>query len=87
MINPASFNHPDDYAKAFTSAHPGYFPTYFSSLQASWLITRETEKAVQIDHEHWFPKSQVLIEDGRISGVKNNWYQKIKRGASRNFGF
>ncbi len=85
-MNPRSFNHPDDYAKAFVAAHPGYFPTYFSSLTGGWEITRETAKAVQVGHENWLPKSQVLIEDGRVSGVKNAWYNRLKRSATRMYG-
>jgi hypothetical protein len=86
-MNPSDFPHSDDYAKAFTAAHPGFFPTYFSSLQTGWEISKETEKAVLVSHEHWFPKSQVLIESGRVVGVKKGWYKKILRSATRQTGW
>ena len=85
-MNPQDFPHPDDYAKAFHAAHPGYFPTYFSSLMHGWEITKETEKAVLVSHEYWYPKSQVLIESGKVIGVKNGWYNKILRTAARYMG-
>lgn len=86
-INPADFNHPDDYARAFTQAHPGYFATYFSSLIVSWEITKETAKAVLVGDELWLPKSQVIIDSGRVIGVRNTFYSKIARSASRHIGF
>ena len=86
-INPADFDHPDDYAKAFASAYKGFFPTYFSNLSMGWEITKETEKAVLLCHEHWFPKSQILIQGGKVIGVKKAWYNRIMRSASRSYGF
>lgn len=86
-MNPQDFNHPDDYAKAFSAAHPGYFPTYFSSFSCGWQITKETEKAVLIDHENWLPKSQILVESGKVVGVKRAFYAKLKRTAARHTGF
>lgn len=86
-MNPTDFNHPDDYAKAFSAAHPGYFPTYFSSLVCAWEITKETEKAVLIDHQNWLPKSQILVQSGKVVGVKRAFYSKITRTAARHFGF
>ena len=85
-MKPSDFPHSDDYAKAFTAAHPGYFPTYFSSFICSWEISKETEKAVLVDNENWFPKSQVLIESGKVVGVKRAWYAKIQRTAARHMG-
>jgi hypothetical protein len=84
-MNPADFSHPDDYAKAFTAAHPGFFPTYFSSFQSAWVITRETEKAVLIDGENWLPKSVCLIEAGKVVGVKSAFYARLNRKAIRRF--
>lgn len=86
-MNPADFPHPDDYAKAFALAHPGYFPTYFSSLCCGWEIEHETEKAVKVGGDNWLPKSQVLIDGRRVVGVKSAFYNRIKRTASRRFGF
>jgi hypothetical protein len=86
-MKPSDFSHSDDYAKAFTAAHPGFFPTYFSSLQTGWEVTKETEKAVLVSHEHWFPKSQILVQDGQVIGVKKSWYKRILRSATRQPGF
>ena len=85
-MKPADFPHPDDYAKAFALAHPGYFPTYFSSFVCSWTITKETEKAVLCDGEHWMPKAVCLIESGKVIGVKSAFYARLKRTAARHFG-
>jgi len=85
-MKPSDFPHSDDYSKAFTAAHPGYFPTYFSSFICAWEISKETEKAVLVDNESWLPKSQVLIESGKVVGVKLAWYNKIKRSAARYMG-
>jgi hypothetical protein len=86
-MNPRSFNHPDDFAKAFAIAHPGFFPTYFSSLQIDWSIERETEKAVKTVSDLWVPKSQIIVEDGRVVGIKKSFYQKLIFSASRRAGF
>ena len=85
-MNPRDFNHPDDYAKAFSAAHPGYFPTYFSSFVCAWEITKETEKAVLVDHQNWLPKSQILTDSGKVVGVKRAFYAKLQRTAARYFG-
>jgi hypothetical protein len=82
-MDPRSFPHPDDYAKAFAAAHPGFYPTYFSSFQSAWIITRETEKAVLIDGENWLPKSVCLVEAGKVVGVKSAFYARLKRNAIR----
>jgi hypothetical protein len=85
-MKPTDYNHPDDYAKAFTAAHPGFFPTYFSSFVCAWEITKETEKAVLVDYQNWLPKSQILIESGRVIGVKRAFYAKLQRTAARYMG-
>ncbi len=85
-MKPTDYNHPDDYAKAFTAAHPGFFPTYFSSFVCAWEITKETEKAVLVDYQNWLPKSQILIESGRVVGVKRAFYTKLQRTAARYMG-
>lgn len=85
-MNPRDFNHPDDYAKAFSVAHPGYFPTYFSSFVCAWEITKETEKAVLIDHQNWLPKSQIIVQSGKVVGVKRSFYAKLSRTAAKLMG-
>ena len=91
QMNPRDFNHPDDYAKAFALAHPGYFPTYFSSFACGWAVIRETEKAVMThDSDYkgsWFPKSQVVVEDGKVVGIKKAWYQRMQYKATAQRGF
>jgi hypothetical protein len=82
-MKPSDFPHSDDYAKAFTAAHPGFYPTYFSSFQCGWIITRETEKAVLLDYVHWIPKSVCLIEAGKVIGVKSAFYARLNRNAIR----
>jgi len=86
-MNPADFPHSDDYAKAFNAVNPGYFPTYFSSFVCSWMITRETEKAVLVDEDNWLPKSVCLIESGKVVGVKHPFYVRLQRTAIRRRAF
>ena len=85
-MNPRDFKHDDDYAKAFKAINPEYFPTYFSSLICAWEITKETEKAVLVDNQNWLPKSQILVESGKVVGVKRVFYNKITRSAARYMG-
>jgi hypothetical protein len=69
--------------------YPGYFPTAVSSLICSWTVVRETEKAVMIEDSDykgaWFPKSQVIVEAGRIVAVKLAWYNRIRTTSQRGF--
>jgi len=69
----------------------GYFPTALSSLVCGWEVKRETEKAVMIEDSDgkgsWFPRSQVIVEAGRIVAVKQGWYNKITRTATKLGGF
>jgi hypothetical protein len=64
-----------------------YFPTALSSFQICFDITKETEKAVLCDHEHWFPKSQVMVENGRVIAIKKPFYNRMKKMARRAWGF
>jgi len=88
-MNPQDYASPDDYAKAFSASHPGYFPTYFSSFQCSWKILRETEKAVMThdsdDRGAWFPRSKVVISEGCIIGIERKWYSRIRTTSQRGF--
>jgi hypothetical protein len=65
----------------------GYHPTRICSMQICFDVTKETEKAVLCDHEHWFPKSQVIVENNRVIAVKMNWWKKMERSAQKRFGF
>ena len=88
-MNPSDFSHPDEYLKAFNAAHPGYVATYFSGIIGDWVVVRDTEKAVMTHDSDgkgaWFPKSQVVVEDGKIVGIKRAWYKRIR--TTRQFGF
>ena len=65
-----------------------YRPTRLMSFQIDWnSITKETEKAVLVDHEHWFPKSQIIVEDGRIVAIKKSFYNRMKAQSTRQMGF
>ena len=86
-MKPSDFSHPDEYLKAFNDAYPGFVATYFSGIIGDWKVVRESEKAVMThDSDYngaWFPKSQIVVEDGKIVGIKRAWYKRIRTTSQR----
>jgi hypothetical protein len=65
-----------------------YFPTRLMNLIVDWNnITHQTEKAVQLDYEHWLPKSKIIIEDGKVIAMKKSFYHFLKSKSTSQRGF
>ena len=65
-----------------------YVATKLMSFMIDWnTITKETEKAVLVDHEHWLPKSKIIIEDGKIIAIKKSFYNFMKSKSTPQRGF